>query len=225
MKMTAITKDNIGGFRSLMLPEVSAAIEKGEDVGALGVYQEEKPLPIGVGAIAGVAGNGVFRIVSLFVKKEFRGQGLGEQLLDAFVREAEEFHLPFCMDYLSTTEEHAELEGFLTHLGFEEVAPLCPVVRISLGDLDDAAIAESEEVHIDEGILEKISEKVLLLTIPEVSASGERMGGILSTVFRNAKQQYPGDTEVYVYVTGDSIGSFIGRCCHHPEMVSRRFIR
>ena len=225
MKITAITKENIEGFRYLMLPEVAAAIGKGEYVGAIGLYQEESLVPVGAGAIAGLASNGVFQIVSLFVEKKYRGQGLGKQLLDAFDQEAGRFELPLCMDFLSTTKEHAELEGFLTRHGFQEVEPYCPVARFSLADLDEAAIAEGEDAPITEGVLEEISEKVLLLTAPEVHVSGERMREILSVVLQNAKKQYPGDTEVYAYVTDDVIGSFIGRCCSHPEIVSKRFMR
>lgn len=225
MKMTAITKENIEGFRNLMLPEVAAAIEKGEDVGALGLYRRAGSRPVAVGAIVGLASNGVFQIISLFVEKQYRGQGAGKQLMDSFARGAESFELPLCMDFLSTTEEHAALEGFLTHLGFEEVAPLCPVVRVALADLNDAEIAEGDEIPILEGVLEEISEKVLLLTVPEVRASEERMGEILSTVFRSAKKQYPGDAEMYVYVTDDCVGNFIGRSCRNPGIVSKRYMR
>ena len=120
MKITAITKENIEGFRYLMLPEVAAAIRKGEDVGALGLYEEGESVPVAVGAITGLASRDLFRILSIYVEKKYRGQGLGKQLLDAFCGEAERFELPLCVDYLSTTPEHAELEGFLTHLGLRQ---------------------------------------------------------------------------------------------------------
>lgn len=225
MKITAITKENIEGFRYLMLPEVAAAIRKGEDVGALGLYEEGESVPAAVGAITGLASRDLFRILSIYVEKKYRGQGLGKQLLDAFCSEAERYELPLCVDYLSTTPEHAELEGFLTHLGFQKIEPVCPVVRFCLDDLDETEISQEEEMPISEGIVEEVSEKVLILPVTEVHVPIDRMADILAAALQNAKKRYPGDTQVYMYVANDLIGDFIGQRCKTPEIVSQRYMR
>ena len=225
MKITAITKENIQGFQYLMLPEVAAAIRKGEDVGALGLYEEGESVPVAVGAITGLASRDLFKILSIYVEKKYRGQGLGKQLLDAFCSEAERYELPLCVDYLSTTPEHAELEGFLTHLGFEKTEPVCPVVRFRLDDLEDQEVSWGTDVPITEGIVEEVSEKALILPVTEVHVPVGRMADILAAALHNAKKRYSGDTQVYLYVANDMIGDFIGQRCKKPEIVSQRYMR
>ncbi len=225
MKYSAITKENLEGFRYLLIPEVAAAIHKGEEIGALGLYDEECGMPAAVGAIAGIAGDGVFRILSLFVEKKYRGQGLGRELFETYTAELERFGLPLCAEFLSTTDGDAKLEKFFLDQGFEEIGPDSPVVRFHLGDLDEAELDREAEVQIDGGFLEELSETELLLSAPVGIDPDVRMDPFLSTVLRKAREKYAKETEVYAFVSGGGIGGFIGRCCHDPEIVLRKYVR
>lgn len=225
MKYSAITKENVEGFRYLLIPEVAAAIRKGEEIGALGMYDDEGEMPTAVGAIAGIAGDGVFQILSLFVEKKYREQGHGSELFNAYTAQLERFELPLCAEFLSTTEGETKLEKFFLDQGFEEIGTDSPFVRFRLSDLDEEELNLEADVAIDAGFLEELSETELLLTTPVGADPDLRMDPFLSTVLRKAKEQYPEDTEVYAYVSGGGIGGFIGRCCHEPEIVSRKFMR
>ena len=135
MKFSAITGSNVEGFSYVLLPEAADAIRRGESMGALGVVDDEGERPAAAGAIAGVADNGVFRIVSLFVEERYRSRGFGQMLLDIYTGEIERFGLPQSIEFISTSEEHAGLERFLEHNGYERLDNTPLMVRAGLQDI------------------------------------------------------------------------------------------
>ena len=136
MKYSAITSSNVEGFSYVLLPEVADAIRRGEQVGALGLVDDRKETPLAAGAIAGIARNGEFQIVSLFVNEKYRSKGFGQMLLDTYTAELERFGLPQSIEFLSTSKEHAGLEEFLEHNGYEKLEPSEVIVRSRLKDVD-----------------------------------------------------------------------------------------
>lgn len=137
MKYSAITSSNVEGFSYVLLPEVSEAIRRGEPVGAIGLVDDKAKPPAAAGAIAGIARDGEFQILSLFVEEKYRSKGFGQMLLDIYTAELERFGLPQNVEFLSTSEEHAGLEEFLERNGFESLEPAGLIVRTKLSDIDD----------------------------------------------------------------------------------------
>ncbi len=176
MKFTAITKENVEGFRALLLPEVSSSIRRGEDIGALGLLDETKEIPVAIAAVAGVARNNVFQILSLMVEKKYRRMGCGRQLLEAIEDRAKEFGLPLTAEYPAATEDQELLEEFFLHLGFEEGDVENPMVRFPLsalhkksGEKEEMAERSLSFAELPEEILRRAEEraKIEILPMPE----------------------------------------------------------
>ncbi|MBQ8946604.1 MAG: GNAT family N-acetyltransferase [Lachnospiraceae bacterium] len=152
MEYTAITKENIEGFKFTMIPEVAAAIKRGEDIGAIGLIDDSGEMPAAAGSIVGAAMDGAFHILSIYVEKKYRSHGYGSRLLELFEEHVEEYDLPISLDFLSTTYEHVGLEIFLLNRGYEELDPEYQMVRFFLSGFsetptEDPADAPSRIMH------------------------------------------------------------------------------
>ena len=166
MKFSAITGSNVEGFSYVLLPEVSDAIRKGEPVGAIGLVDDKAEPPAAAGAIAGIAKDGEFQILSLFVEERYRSRGFGQMLLDIYTTELERFGLPQSLEFLSTSKEHAGLEEFLERNGFEKLEPSDIMFRIRLSDIDDTGDTEDTGLYssfaaLPETLLKQTDDKAL----------------------------------------------------------------
>ena len=229
MKLTAITSENLDGFKYLLLPEAAAAIRRGETVGALGLVDEDGEIPAAAAAAAGMAEENEFRILSFMVDKKYRGRGFGKLLLEAYGEEAARFGLPISVEYLEESEDTASLGAFLTHAFFREISVEDPIVTFSLGNLDLSAFEDAEggsETEVKkEAVLEELNDKELFLSSVSYDCHAEELPFLLAETFRQAKELYTGDTRVFAYIENDQIGSFIGRFCKNPVLLSRKYIR
>lgn len=207
MKLSAITRENVDGFKALLLPEVFAAIRKGENLGAIGLLEDEKKVHSAVGAIAGIVREDTFQILSLMVEEKYRGKGFGKQLLNAMEAEAKEFHLPVLFDFPDVTEGQHLLSGFLLHQGYGEGEIDFPLVRFPLSEVEEGGGKKQEE-HVTCLPFSKLSEQILsaadekakreLLPMPE--------GGLLSNqINRDCSLGVETKGELTAYVTFEEL--------------------
>jgi len=144
MRLSAVTKENVEGFKALLLPEAASAIRRGEDISALGLLDETEEIPAAIAAIAGIASDGAFQILSLMVEKKYRRKGYGRYLVEMIEAQAKDFGLSLSAEYPAATEGQELLEDFFLHLGFEEGDIEYPMVRFSLSDLMEEDPGEEE---------------------------------------------------------------------------------
>lgn len=144
MRFSAINSSNVEGFSQVLLPGVYDAIRRGEPIGALGLVDDDCSVPAAAGAIAGMAEDGVFRILSLYIEEKYRSHGFGQMLLDSYTAETERFGLPQAIRFLSSSEDHILLERFLEKNDFEKPEASDCIVRFRPSDIEDDKEDETE---------------------------------------------------------------------------------
>ena len=113
-----IDETNLDSFKTLLMPDVAAAIESGEPVVALGLVMSG----VAAGAVAGHAEDETFVIESLYVAPAYRKRGGGEKLMDELTDllwgEVSQIRIGLVI----TLPEHEELAAFLNRNGFVDIA-------------------------------------------------------------------------------------------------------
>ncbi len=130
-----IDAESMGTFQSLLLPEVRAALERGEPLLTLGWSVNRTA----AGALSGFLEGGNFEILSLFVSPEYRRQGGGSLLLSCLSSLAEGAAENITLSFASAETAHGELEEFLKARGFrEESRSELPLYRCTLGQVSQS---------------------------------------------------------------------------------------
>ncbi len=113
-----IDENNLESFKTLLMPDVAAAIESGEPVVALGLVMSG----VAAGAIAGHAEDETFVIESLYVAPAYRKKGGGEKLLDELTDLVGSEVSQIRIGLVITLPEHEKLASFLNRNGFVDIA-------------------------------------------------------------------------------------------------------
>lgn len=114
MQVGWLDQQNLGAFRSLLLPEAAAALDAGEPVPVLGLTEGE----VACGAAAAWLRGGTLDVRSLYVSPDYRRQGGGRLLLEALLKLAGGQAETANVSYTSTHPDHETLPPFLAALGF-----------------------------------------------------------------------------------------------------------
>ena len=131
MEIGWISQENLVCFRSLLLPDVVAALDKGEPVTALGLSEGK----IACGAVAAWLRGGTLEVRSLYVAPDYRRQGGGRLLLDTLMEIAVGQGEIANVSYTSTRPDHDTLPPFLTALGFERQEVSENLYGLTVGEL------------------------------------------------------------------------------------------
>lgn len=137
MELCVIEKNNLDGFKGVLLPDVFEKMDIGNEIIALGVYENIDGKPTALGAIAGSVQDNRYDILSLYVAKEKRNHGYGKALVNAICEQADAMNLPVSISFISTTPEHQELENFLIHDGFLETEGNYQVIRVPVDSIPE----------------------------------------------------------------------------------------
>ena len=130
-----ITDENIGIFKSLLLPDAAEAIKNKEPVLALGWGVDG----VAAGALSGVISNkNDFYLTSLYVAPDYRNFGGASFLLDTLEELLRGNAADISVDFLCTNEEHVLLERYLRSEGFNDSsADVTDVYMTGLGEAVD----------------------------------------------------------------------------------------
>ena len=132
-----IGAENLDPFRSLLLPECVAAIERGEALTALGWVVDGTAC----GALAGYAEEDCFVIASFYVAPAWRKLGGGEMLLEELSDLLSGESGYYRIEFSAVTEEQKELERFLARRGFAlQPQERTPMYMTRLGDADRSMV-------------------------------------------------------------------------------------
>lgn len=163
MELGYLDNKALGGFRSLLLPNVVEAMDLDEPVLALGVQEDD----LACGALAGRVLNGVFHITSFYVAPAYRRRGFGRRLMQTLMALLNlELESPpvfsLQVQFTATLEEHNILSLFLEALGFtlepdhgrniylfsaDKVAPVLAAGEVPAGVTSFARVQE-EALHL-----------------------------------------------------------------------------
>ncbi len=116
MKILSIRPDQAEMLKSLIIPEIIEAIKKKLPVTALVAVENGKA----VGAIGGAADGSVFRLMSIFVSREYRNQGIGKALISKLERIVEPTGLMIRAEYTREHSDHYTLQKFFSQCGYRE---------------------------------------------------------------------------------------------------------
>lgn len=112
-----ITDENIGIFKSLLLPDAAEAIKNKEPVLALGWGVDG----VAAGALSGViTNNSSFSLTSLYVAPDYRNFGGASFLLDTLEELLRGHAADISVDFLCTNDDHILLERYLRSEGFTD---------------------------------------------------------------------------------------------------------
>ena len=116
MELGYIATQQLPVFRSLLLPNVVQAMERGEPVTAIGLIEDG----IACGAAAGYPQNGRFQIVSFYVAPDYQRRGGGRMMMDYLTCLVSDFPgiSGLEMSFTKTLPAHDSLDPFLTKMGF-----------------------------------------------------------------------------------------------------------
>ena len=116
MELGYISSQQLPVFRSLLLPDVAEAIERGEPITAIGLIEDG----IACGAAAGYPQNGRFLIVSFYVAPDYQRRGGGRMMMDYLASLVTGFPEITTLEFsfTKTAPAHDALEPFLTEMGF-----------------------------------------------------------------------------------------------------------
>lgn len=121
MKILSIRPKQAEMARSLLVPEVIAAIKKGLPVTALVAVENGRA----VGAIGGAADGNIFTIMSVFVNDDHRHKGIGRALVAKLEQIVEPLGLLIRAEYTRERSDHNSLQGFFLRCGYrEDIRPI-----------------------------------------------------------------------------------------------------
>ncbi len=143
-ELVMILPANLKNFSSLLLPEVTNSIAKGEPVMAFGWVLEDTA----TAAIAGELEGDTLWINSFYVAPEYRNRGIGTTLLDVMEEAVQSLIIDLRMklEMVATTEEHKEFIHFLTQHRFREREELYTALfRSTLKEAGEGKLGEMKE--------------------------------------------------------------------------------
>lgn len=119
MELGYLDNKALGGFRSLLLPNVVVAMDVGEPILALGVQEDD----LACGALAGQVLDGTFHVTSFYVAPAYRRRGFGKRLMQTLIALLNlELDSPpvfsVQVQFTATLKEHDVLSLFLEALDF-----------------------------------------------------------------------------------------------------------
>ena len=116
MELGYISSEQLPVFRTLLLPRVVRAMERGEPITAIGLIEDG----IACGAAAGYPEGNHFQIVSFYVAPDYQWRGGGRMMMDYLVSLVTDFPgiSGLEISFTKTDPEHHALEPFLTEMGF-----------------------------------------------------------------------------------------------------------
>lgn len=116
MELGYISTEQLPVFRSLLLPNVVQAMERGEPVTAIGLTEDG----IACGAAAGYPQKGRFLIVSFYVAPDYQRRGGGRMMMDYLVSLAADFPgiIGLEISFTKTAPAHDAMEPFLRKMDF-----------------------------------------------------------------------------------------------------------
>lgn len=116
MELGYISTQELPVFRTLLLPNVVEAMERGEPVTAIGLIEDG----IACGAAAGYPQSGRFQIVSFYVTPDYQRRGGGRMMMDYLLSLVTGFPGVSGLEisFTKTNPAHDALEPFLTEMGF-----------------------------------------------------------------------------------------------------------
>ncbi len=129
-----IGQDNLDSFRSLLLPEATVALEKGEPLSALGLTCEGTAC----GAAAAWLAGETMEIRSFYVAPDYRRRGGGRLLMETLLHFAARHGATLECSYTRTTPEHDTIPPFLKELGFARIDTEETLYALTVGELKES---------------------------------------------------------------------------------------
>ena len=203
MEIGLLTRENLGVFRTLLLPRMAQALEEDEPVLALGMSEDD----VAVGALAGYLEDGWFRIASLYVAPKYRRRGGGHRMMATLVWLLKGQADGMTIQFAATREEHLSLFRFLEAVGFcleEDLGE--NIYRTTLGKAAESPLLTPKGEAVGTSFAQ-LSDKVLAALEREAEAAHAPMpeGGMSDPqVDRDVSLVYEKDGAVQAYVVADT---------------------
>lgn len=118
MKIGVLPPGDPGVFRSLLLPEVAAALTAQEPLTAFGLTQDD----LAIGAAAGYLEGNTFLILSFYIAPDYRRCGGGRLLMETLAKALRGEASRITLSFTATEPEQEALLPFLDALGFLQEA-------------------------------------------------------------------------------------------------------
>ena len=166
-----IDQSNLPLFRTFLLPDSEAALERGEPLTALGLMKGE----VACGAAtAWLDGQDTLSIRSLYVAPDYRRQGGGRLLVNTLAALGTGLCGSIQCGYTQTLPEHEALAPFFTALGFQPEEEESGIYLTTLKELADSPLFQNRTEPPKGPIpFVQVSTSALVAVYKKAAAAGE----------------------------------------------------